>query len=53
MIKTQDVICYYMQTQSEPDLKEIQLAQNGELHKEFLLGSGGREMSPKTGKQVS
>jgi hypothetical protein len=48
MIKTQDVICYYMWTQSEPDLRESQLAQKGESQKEFLLGSGGRETSPKT-----
>jgi hypothetical protein len=26
MIKTQDAICYYMQTQSEPNLRESQLA---------------------------
>jgi hypothetical protein len=51
MIKTQDAICYYMQTQSEPDLRESQLAQKGELHKEFLLSSGGRETSPKTDRQ--
>jgi hypothetical protein len=53
MIKTQDVICYYMQTQSEPDLRESQLAQKGESHKEFLLDSSGRETSPKTDRQVS
>jgi hypothetical protein len=53
MIKTQDAICYYMQTQSELDLRESHLDQKGKLHKEFLLGSGGRETSPKTDSQVS
>jgi hypothetical protein len=53
MIKTHDVICYYMQIQSESDLRESQLTQKGESQKEFLLGSGGRETSPKTNIQVS
>jgi hypothetical protein len=49
MIKTQDAICYYVRTESEPEL----IGSEGELQKEFLLGSGGREMSPKTDRQVS
>jgi hypothetical protein len=53
MIKTRDAICYYMWTQSEPHLRESQLAQKGEPQKDFLLGSGGREMSPKNDIQVA
>jgi hypothetical protein len=37
MIKTQDVRCYHMQTQSEPDLRESHLAQRERRRRSFPL----------------
>jgi hypothetical protein len=47
MIKTQDAICYYMQTQSEPDLRESQLAQRESRRRSFSSVQVGERRLPR------
>jgi hypothetical protein len=47
MIKTQDVICYYMWTRSEPNLRESQLAQRESCKRSFSLVQVGERHLPR------
>jgi hypothetical protein len=47
MIKTEDAICYYMWTQSEPDLRESQLAQRESRGRNFSSVQVGKRHLPR------
>jgi hypothetical protein len=47
MIKTQDVICYYMRTQSEPNLRESYLAQRESRRRNFSSIQVGERCLPR------
>jgi hypothetical protein len=47
MIKTQNATCYHMQTQSEPDLRESQLAQKESRKRSFPSVQVGERRLPR------